>query len=89
MYVCVFTNLFAQARYKTRSIFIESLQRLNSDFPSCTPVVIPRLKSLVYLLVTLGRIGGFILFPRIFVLCEMQSLVKDLNLGHRVACACV
>ena len=70
-------NPSARARYDTRSIFKQSLIGLNSEFSfsltSChTKAEEP---SLSYNLpLTGGRIIGFIPFPRVLVLCEMQSV---------------
>ena len=58
-------NPSAWAGYDTRSIFKQSL----------TGVASPRLKNPVCSTIHLwagGRIIGFILFPRVLVLCEMQ-----------------
>ena len=72
----LFTNPSARAGYDTRSIFKRSLTSLNSEFSfsltSClTKVVEPSLSY--YLPIVGGRIIGFIPFPRVLVLCEMQS----------------
>ena len=59
----LFINPSAQAGYDTRSIFKQSLTGLNSEEPSLS----------YYTLIAGGRIIGFIPFPRVLVLCEMQS----------------
>ena len=81
-YVCsiiiiLFTNPSARAGYDTRSIFKRSLTGLNSEFSfsqtSClTKAEEPSLSY--YLPIAGGRIIGFIPFPRVLVLCEMQSV---------------
>ena len=63
--------------YDTRSIFKRSLTGLNSEFSfsktSClTKAEEPSLSY--YLPIAGGRIIGFIPFPRVLVLCEMQSV---------------
>ena len=72
----LFTNPSAQAGYDTRSLFKRSLTSLHSEFSfsltSClTNAEEPSLPY--YLPIAGGRIIGFIPFPRILVLCEMQS----------------
>ena len=73
----IFTNPSARAGYDTRSIFKRSLTGLNSEFSfsqtSClTKAEEPSLPY--YLPIAGGRIIGFISFPRVLVLCEMQSV---------------
>ena len=66
--------------------FKRSLTGLNSEFFLLLDVASPRLKNLVcptILPIAGGRIIGFIPFPRVLVLCEMQS-VQDLNSCRRV-----
>ena len=75
--VVLFTNPSARAGYDTRSIFKRSLTGLNSEFSfsytSClTKAEEPSLSY--YLPISGGRIIGFIPFPRVLVLCEMQSV---------------
>ena len=70
-------NPSAGAGYDTRSIFKRSLTWLNSEFSfsetSClTKTEEPSLPY--YLPIAGGRIIGFIPFPRVLVLCEMQSV---------------
>ena len=74
-YISLFTNPSARAGYDTRSIFKWSLTGLNSEFSfslaSClTKAEEPSLSY--YLPIAGGRIIGFIPFPRVLVLCEMQ-----------------
>ena len=71
----IFTNPSARAGYDTRSIFKRSLTGLNLEFSfswtSClTKAEEPSLSC--YLPIAGGRITGFIPFPRVLVLCEMQ-----------------
>ena len=73
----IFTNPSARAGYDTRSIFKRSLTGLYSEFSfsktSCpTKAEEPSLPY--YLPIVGGRIIGFIPFPGVLVLCEMQSV---------------
>ena len=73
----LFTNPYARAGYDTRSIFKLSLTGFNSEFSfSKTSCLInaeePSLSY--YLPIAGGRIIGFIPFPRVLVLCEMQPV---------------
>ena len=73
----IFTNHSTRAGYDTRSIFKRSLTGLNSEFSfsytSCfTKAEEPSLPY--YLPMAGGRIIGYIPFPRVLVLCEMQSV---------------
>ena len=77
--VFIFTNPSAWGGYDTRSIFKRSLTGLNSEFSfsltSCLTKAEER--SLPYYLpIARGRIIGFIPFPRVLVLCEMQSVLS-------------
>ena len=72
----IFTYPSIWAGYDIRSIFKWSLTGLNSEFSfsktSClTKAEEPSLPY--YSLIAGGRIIGFIPFPRVLVLCEMQS----------------
>ena len=71
----IFTNPSARAGYDTRSVFKRSLTGFNSEFSfstSChTKAEEP--SQPYYLPIAGGRIIGFIPFPRVLVLCEMQS----------------
>ena len=76
IWVSILTNPSDRAGYDTKSIFKRSLTGLNSEFSfsytSClTEAKEPSLPY--YLPITGGRIIGFIPFPRVLVLCEMQS----------------
>ena len=76
-YWCYLPNPSAREGYDTRSIFKRSLTGLNSEFffskTSClTKAEEPSLSY--YLPIAGGRIIGFIPFPRVLVLCEMQSV---------------
>ena len=72
--ITIFTNPSARAGYDTRSIFKWGLTGLISEFSfstSClTKAKDPRLSY--YLPIAGGKIIGFIPFPRVLVLCEMQ-----------------
>ena len=75
--IILFTNPSARAGYDTRSIFKRSLTGFNSEFSfsltSClTKAEEPSLSY--YLPIAGGRIIEFIPFPRVLVLCEMQSV---------------
>ena len=75
--VFIFTNPSARAGYDTRSVFKRSLTGLNSDFSFSYTCCLYRAEepSLPYYLpIAGGRIIGFIPFPRVLVLCEMQSV---------------
>ena len=66
----IFTNPSTQAGYDTRSIFKRSLIQ---SFPS--PGLDAEETSLSYYLpIAGGRIIGFIPFPRVLALCEIQSV---------------
>ena len=73
----IFTNPSAQAGYDTRSIFKRSLAGLNSEFSFSETSYLTKAEELslpYYLPIAGGRIIGFIPFPRVLVLCEMQSV---------------
>ena len=75
--ILTFTNPSARAGYDTRSIFKRSLTGLNSEFSFSSTSCLNRAEepSLPYYLPIAGRrIFGFIPFPRVLVLCEMQSV---------------
>ena len=86
-WLAVFTNLqtlywylpnpSARAGYDTRSIFKRSLTGLNSEFSFSYTSCLTKAKEpnpSYYLPIAGGRIIGFIPFPRVLVLCEMQSV---------------
>ena len=76
-YHFIFTNTFARAGYDTRSIFKRSLTGLISEFSFSQTHCHTKAEepSLPYYLPIAGeRIIGFIPFPRVLVLCEMQSV---------------
>ena len=71
----IFTNHSARAGYDTRSILKRSLTGLNSAFSFSLTSCLTKAEepSLSYHLpIAGGRIIGFIAFPRVLVLCEMQ-----------------
>ena len=77
VYISYLPKPSPRAGYDTSSIFKRSLTGLNSEFSfswtSClTKAEEPSL--FYYLPIAGGRIIGFILFPRVLVLCEMQSV---------------
>ena len=76
-FLYIFTKPSTRAGYDTRSIFKQSLTDLNSEFSfsltSClTKAEEPSLPY--YLPIAGGRIIGVIPFPKVLVLCEMQSV---------------
>ena len=75
--ITLFTNPFARAGYDTMSTFKRSITDLNSDFSfsqtSCTNKAEKPSQS-YYLPIAGGRIIGFIPFPKVLVLREMQSV---------------
>ena len=69
-------NPSAREGYDTRSIFKRSLTGLNSEFSFSSTSCLTKAEELslsYYLPIAGGRIIGFIPFPRVLVLCEMQS----------------
>ena len=73
----LFTNPSARAGYDTRSIFKRSLTGFNSEFSFSWTSCLNKAEepSLSYYLpIAGGRIIGFIPFPMVLVLCEMQSV---------------
>ena len=73
----IFTNPSARTGYDTRTIFKQSLTGLNSEFSFSSTSSLTKAKELslpYYLFIAGGRIIGFIPFPRVLVLCEMQSI---------------
>ena len=86
-----YPNPSARAGYDTRSIFKRSLTGLNSEFSfsltSClTKAEKPSLSY--YLPIAGGRIIGFIPFPRVLVLCEMQSVSSRIWTRVAVSISC-
>ena len=73
----LFTNPSAWTGYDTRSIFKRSLTDLNSKF-SFKTICLTKAEEIslppYYLPIFGGRILGFIPFPRVLVVCEMQSV---------------
>ena len=63
----IFTNSSARAGYNTRPISKRSFTGLNSEFSFSYPSVLTKAEEAG------GRITGLIPFPRVLVLCEMQS----------------
>ena len=75
--VIIFTNPSARAGYDTRSIFKWSLSGLNSEYSFSLTSCLTKAEELslpYYLPIAGGRITGFVPFPRVLVLCEMQSV---------------
>ena len=76
-HLILFTQPPARAGYDTRSIFKRSLTGLNSEFSFSKTSCLTKAEepSQPYYLPIAGRrIIGFIPFPRVLVLCEMQSV---------------
>ena len=70
-------NPSARAGYDTRSIFKWSLTGLNSEFSFSLTSFLTKAEEpslSCYLPIAGGRIIEFIPFPRVLVLCEMQSV---------------
>ena len=89
--VIIFTNPSARAGYDTRSIFKRGLAGFYSEFSfsytSClTKAEEPSLPY--YFPIAGGRIIGFIPFPRVLVLCEMQSVRSRIWTGVAVSISC-
>ena len=73
----IFTNPSARAGYDTRSFFKRSLTGLNSEFSFSYTSCLTKAEEIslsYYLPIAGGRIIGFIPFPRVLVLCELQSV---------------
>ena len=74
-FVISINNLPTRAGYDTRSIFKRSLTGLSSEFSFSLTSCLTKTEepSLPYYLPKVGgRIIGFLPFPRVLVLCEMQ-----------------
>ena len=74
-------NPSARAGYDTRSIFKRCLTGLNSEFfllLDLLPHQGWRTSLPYYLPIAGGRLIGFIPFPRVLVLCEMQSVSSSI-----------
>ena len=74
--ISLFTNPCARTGYDTRSIFMRSLRGLNSEFSFSQTSCLTKAEELslsYYISIAGGRTFGFIPFPRVLVLCEMQS----------------
>ena len=87
----MFTNPSARAGYDTRSIFKRSLTGLNSEFSfsytsSLTKAEEP--SPPYYSSISGGRIIGFIPFPKVLVLCEMQSVRSRIWTRVAVSISC-
>ena len=70
-------NPSAWAGYDTRSLFKLSLTGLNSEFSFSKTSCLTKAEETslpYYLPIVGGRIIGFIPFPRVLVLCDMQSV---------------
>ena len=73
----LFTNPSTRAGYDTRSIFKRSLTGFNSEFSFSLTSCLTKAEELslsYYLPIAGWRIIGFIPFPRVIVLREMQSV---------------
>ena len=87
----IFANHSARAGYDTRSIFKRSLTGFNSEFAfSYTSRLTKAEESSLpyYLPIAWGRIFGFIPFPRVLVLCEMQSVRSRIWTRVAVSLSC-
>ena len=79
-------NPSARAGYDTRSIFKRSLTGLNSEFSFSKTSCLT--SPSYYLPIAGGRIIGFIPFPRVLVLCEMQSVRSRIWTRVAVSISC-
>ena len=87
----LFTNPSSLEGYDTRSIFKRSLTGLNSEFSFSQTSCLTKAEehSLPYYLpITGGRIIGFIPFPRVLELCEMQSVSSRIWTRVAVSISC-
>ena len=86
----IFTNPSARAGYDTRSFFKRSLTGLNSEFSFSKTSCLTKAEepSLPYYLLIAGGIIGFIPFPRVLVLCEMQSVRSRIWTRVAVSISC-
>ena len=76
IHLSIFTHSFARAGYDTRSVFKRSLTSLDSEFSFSSTSCLTKAEepSLPYYLpIAGGRIIGFIPFPRVLEICDMQS----------------
>ena len=84
-------NPSARAGYDTRSVFKQSLTGLNSEFSFSStncPTKAEEPSLPYYLPIAGGRIIGFIPFPRVLVLCEMQSIRSRIWTRVTVSISC-
>ena len=75
----LFINPSPRAGYDTRSIFKQSLTDLNSEFFFSKTSCLTKAEEIslpYYLPIAGGRMIRFIPFPRVLVLCEMQSVLS-------------
>ena len=89
--IIIFTNPSTRTGYDTRSIFMRSLTGLNSEFSFSSTSCLTKAEesSLSYYLpIAGGRIFGFIPFPRVLVLCEMQSVRSRIWTRVAVSTSC-
>ena len=81
LWFILFTNPSARAGYDTRSIFKWSLTGFNSEFSfseTCCLTKAEEPSLSYYLPIAGGRIIGFIPFPSVLVLREMQSVSSSI-----------
>ena len=84
-------NPSARAGYETRSIFKQSLTGLNSEFSFSYTSCLTKAEELslsYYLPIAGRRIIRFIPFPRVLVLCEMQSASSRIWTRVTVSISC-
>ncbi len=84
-------NPSARAGYDTRSIFKRSLTGFNSEFSFSYTSFLTKAEEpslSYYLSIVGGRIIGFIPFPRVLVLCEMQSVRSRIWTRVAVSISC-
>ena len=76
IYICTYIFTNPSAGCDKRSFFKQSLTGLNSEFSFLSTGCHAKTKEFslsYYLFITRGRIVGFILFPRVFALFEIQT----------------
>ena len=91
LWLSYLSNPSARAGYDTRSVFKRSLTGLNSEFSfsqTCCLTKAEEHSLSYYLPIAGGRIIGFIPFPRVLELCEMQSVSSRIWTRIAVSISC-
>ena len=87
IYIYIYTNPSARAGYDTRSIFKRSLTGFNSEFSFSLTSCLTKAEETslpYYLPITGGRLIGFLPFPRVLVLCEMQYIFDEIYIKRNI-----